>query len=168
MRAVWRRLGGGRQSACLHFSSCETVQGVYNQKTTFGYNEVLKIPAGSANIDISQAAHDAKEDDNYLALCTSTGEFLLNGAYQVSAFRQQIPVQDAVLEYTGGDHTVERINGSGPIRSDIYLHVLSVGNLNPPHVAYKYMVPRLTNAEQSAMGAAASRRHPQILAYYWT
>ena len=72
------------------------------------------ISAGSANIDISQKAHNGnKDDDNYLALRTSTGEFLLNGAYQVSAraaaagghtrtrlqvsvFRQEVPVQDTV------------------------------------------------------------------------
>ncbi|KAI6223543.1 BMA-GON-1, isoform e [Aphelenchoides fujianensis] len=114
-------------------STCETVQGVYNERGSFGYNEVLKIPAGSANIDISQKSYNNdKDDDNYLALRTSTGEFLLNGQYQVSVFRQQIPILDTVLEYSGSDHTVERINGSGPIHSDIYVHVLSVGNLNPP------------------------------------
>ncbi|CAD5226716.1 unnamed protein product [Bursaphelenchus xylophilus] len=124
-------------------STCQTVQGVYNEKTSFGYNEVLRIPAGSANIDISQLSYNNhKDDDNYLALRTATGEFLLNGQYQVSVFRQQIPILDTVLEYSGSDNIVERINGSGPLRSDIYVHVLSVGNLNPPHVNYKYMVPR--------------------------
>lgn len=50
-------------------STCETVQGVYNERGSFGYNEILKIPAGSANIDISQNSHnDQKEDDNYLGL----------------------------------------------------------------------------------------------------
>lgn len=124
-------------------STCETVQGVYNERGSFGYNEILKIPAGSANIDILQNSHSGqKEDDNYLALRTSTGEFLLNGQYQVSVFRQQIPIQDTVLEYSGSDHSIERINGTGPLRSDIYVHVLSVGNLNPPHVRYKYMLPK--------------------------
>jgi diacylglycerol kinase family enzyme len=48
-------------------STCETVQGIYNERGSFGYNEILKIPAGSANIDISQKAHNnQKEDDNYL------------------------------------------------------------------------------------------------------
>uniref|UniRef100_A0A7E4W1Q7 Peptidase M12B domain-containing protein n=1 Tax=Panagrellus redivivus TaxID=6233 RepID=A0A7E4W1Q7_PANRE len=124
-------------------STCQTVEGVFNERGSFGYNEVLKIPAGSANIDIKQNAYNHnKDDDNYLALRASNGEFLLNGQYQVSVFRQQISVQDTVLEYSGSDHSVERINGTGPIRSDIYLHVLSVGNLNPPDIHYKYMVPR--------------------------
>lgn len=34
--------------------SCTTMQGTYNERGSFGYNEVLKIPAGSANIDIRQ------------------------------------------------------------------------------------------------------------------
>jgi hypothetical protein len=64
-----------------------------------GYNEVLRIPAGAANIDITQSAHNnLGEDDNYLALRMANGEWLLNGQYQVSVFRQQIPVLDAVLE----------------------------------------------------------------------
>lgn len=55
-------------------STCETVQGVYNERGSFGYNEILKIPAGSANIDISQNSHNnQKEDDNYLGnpVCVS-------------------------------------------------------------------------------------------------
>lgn len=28
----------------------------------------------------------------------------------------QIPVQDVYLEYSGSDHAIERINGTGPIR----------------------------------------------------
>ncbi|KAI6185117.1 BMA-GON-1, isoform e [Aphelenchoides fujianensis] len=148
-------------------STCETVQGVYNERGSFGYNEVLKIPAGSANIDISQKSYNNdKDDDNYLALRTSTGEFLLNGQYQVSVFRQQIPILDTVLEYSGSDHTVERINGSGPIHSDIYVHVLSVGNLNPPDVRYKYMVPRPLTPVHN--GRHPLHLYPQQVNYYWT
>lgn len=69
-----------------------------------------------------------------------TGEFLLNGHYQVSVFRQQLSILDVVLEYSGSDHAVERINGTGPLKSDVYLHVLSVGNLNIPNIHYKFMV----------------------------
>lgn len=50
-------------------SSCKTIQGTYNEPGPFGYNEVLKIPAGSANIDIRQKAfNNQKEDYNYLGL----------------------------------------------------------------------------------------------------
>jgi len=95
--------------------TCREVKGIFNERGTFGllknrysceahflsvgYNEVLRIPAGAANIDITQRAHnDNNEDDNYLALRMANGDWLLNGQYQVSVFRQQIPVLDAVLE----------------------------------------------------------------------
>jgi hypothetical protein len=64
-----------------------------------GYNEVLRIPAGAANVDITQTAYNGQsEDDNYLVLRLPNGEWLLNGQYQVSVFRHQIPIQDTVLE----------------------------------------------------------------------
>lgn len=48
-------------------STCRVVSGSYNERGSFGYNEVLKIPAGSANIEITQHGyHNQKEDDNYL------------------------------------------------------------------------------------------------------
>ena len=54
----------------------------------------MKIPAGSANIDIRQHGYNNQEDDdNYLSLRSADGEFLLNGHYQVSVFKQQIPIQ---------------------------------------------------------------------------
>lgn len=98
-------------------STCRIVTGTYNERGSFGYNEVMKIPAGSANIDIRQYGHNGqKDDDNYLSLRAANGEFLLNGHFQVSVFRQQIPILDGVLDYSGSDNIVERINGTGPIR----------------------------------------------------
>jgi hypothetical protein len=48
-------------------SGCQTISGVYNERGSFGYNEVMKIPAGSANIDIRQYGwNNHKDDDNYL------------------------------------------------------------------------------------------------------
>jgi hypothetical protein len=79
--------------------------------------------------------------DLFIALRNANGQFLLNGHYQVSVFRQQIDVLDTVLEYSGSEHIIERINGTGPIRMDIYLHILSVGNLYPPDIRYEYMLP---------------------------
>ncbi|PIO54649.1 ADAM-TS Spacer 1, partial [Teladorsagia circumcincta] len=90
-------------------------------------------------------------------LRAANGEFLLNGHYQVSVFRQQIPIQDVILEYSGSDNVVERINGTGPIRIDIYVHVLSVGNLLPPDISYEYM----TAVE------SPSSRNPSLNNYQW-
>uniref|UniRef100_A0A8R1HW91 Peptidase M12B domain-containing protein n=1 Tax=Caenorhabditis japonica TaxID=281687 RepID=A0A8R1HW91_CAEJA len=127
-------------------SSCKVVKGTFNEQGTFGYNEVMKIPAGSANIDIRQKGYNnMKEDDNYLSLRGANGEYLLNGHFQVSLAKQQIAYMDTVLEYSGSDAIVERINGTGPIRSDIYVHVLSVGS-HPPDISYEYMTAAVPNA----------------------
>lgn len=80
----------------------------------------------------------------FAALRAANGEFLLNGHFQVSLARQQIAFQDTVLEYSGSDAIVERINGTGPIRSDIYVHVLSVGS-HPPDISYEYMTAATPN-----------------------
>lgn len=58
-----------------------------------------------------------------LALLNSKGEFILNGHFQVTVFRQQIRVRGAVLEYSGSDTAVERINTSKPLLEDLFLHV---------------------------------------------
>lgn len=119
---------------------------------------MLRIPAGSANIDIRQHGHNnKKDDDNYLALRGANGEFLLNGHFQVSVFRQQIPVFDSVLEYSGSDNVIERINGTGPFRSEFFVNFLSVGNLNLPNIHYKYMVP---NQQKRAIGVGREVRGP--------
>ena len=46
-------------------SSCRLVSGNYNERGVYGYNEILKIPAGATNIEITQRSH-SKEDENYL------------------------------------------------------------------------------------------------------
>jgi hypothetical protein len=45
------------------------------------------------------------------------------------------------FQYSGSETALERINGTGPLRSDVYLHVLSVGNLNHPNINYRFMNP---------------------------
>ncbi|MEQ2193435.1 A disintegrin and metalloproteinase with thrombospondin motifs 20, partial [Xenoophorus captivus] len=55
-------------------SSCKTLAGTFND-AQYGYNAVVRIPAGATNIDIKQVSYSGKpEDDNYLgewALCIS-------------------------------------------------------------------------------------------------
>uniref|UniRef100_A0A915LH22 Uncharacterized protein n=2 Tax=Meloidogyne incognita group TaxID=654580 RepID=A0A915LH22_MELJA len=124
--------------------TCREVKGVFNERGTFGYNEVLRIPAGAANIDITQnSLHQLRkeEDENYLALRMPNGDWLLNGQFHVSVFPQQIQILDTVLEYSGSDTPQERINGTGPLRTDVYLHFLSGRNLKLPNIHYRYMEP---------------------------
>ncbi|XP_033822134.1 A disintegrin and metalloproteinase with thrombospondin motifs 9-like [Periophthalmus magnuspinnatus] len=122
-------------------SSCKTIAGTFNI-VRYGYNEVVRIPVGATNIDIRQHSYSGKpEDDNYLAISNTHGEFLLNGEFVVSMFKREIKVGNAVLEYSGSDHIIERINCTERIEDEIIVQVLSVGNLYNPDVRYSFNIP---------------------------
>uniref|UniRef100_A0A3B5RBG7 ADAM metallopeptidase with thrombospondin type 1 motif, 9 n=1 Tax=Xiphophorus maculatus TaxID=8083 RepID=A0A3B5RBG7_XIPMA len=122
-------------------SSCKTVAGPFNT-VRYGYNEVVRIPSGATNIDVRQHSYSGKpEDDNYLAISNSRGEFVLNGDFVVSMFKREIKVGDAVIEYSGSDHVIERINCTDRIDEEIIVQVLSVGNLYNPDVSYSFNIP---------------------------
>ncbi|XP_037107672.1 A disintegrin and metalloproteinase with thrombospondin motifs 9 [Syngnathus acus] len=122
-------------------SSCKTVANTFNI-VRYGYNEVVRIPSGATNIDVRQHSYSGKpEDDNYLAISNSRGEFLLNGEFVVSMFKREIKVGNAVIEYSGSDHVIERINCTERIEEEIVVQVLSVGNLYNPDVRYSFNIP---------------------------
>uniref|UniRef100_A0AAX7V026 GON domain-containing protein n=1 Tax=Astatotilapia calliptera TaxID=8154 RepID=A0AAX7V026_ASTCA len=122
-------------------SSCKTVAGTFNI-VRYGYNEVVRIPSGATNIDVRQHSYSGKpEDDNYLAISNSRGEFLLNGEFVVSMFKREIKVGNAIIEYSGSDHVIERINCTDRIEEEIVIQVLSVGNLYNPDVRYSFNIP---------------------------
>ncbi|TRZ01016.1 hypothetical protein DNTS_018527 [Danionella cerebrum] len=122
-------------------SSCKTVAGTFNT-VHYGYNSVVRIPSGATNIDVRQHSYSGKaEDDNYLALSNSRGEYLLNGDFVVSMFKREVRVGNAVIEYSGSDHVVERINCTDRTEEEIIVQVLSVGNLYNPDVRYSYNIP---------------------------
>ncbi|EMP30109.1 A disintegrin and metalloproteinase with thrombospondin motifs 9 [Chelonia mydas] len=122
-------------------SSCKTVAGTFNT-VHYGYNTVVHIPAGATNIDVRQHSYSGKpEDDNYLALSNSHGVFILNGDFVVSMFKREIKVGNAVIEYSGSDNTIERINSTERIEQEIVVQILSVGNLYNPDVRYTFNIP---------------------------
>uniref|UniRef100_A0A8C6X3P0 ADAM metallopeptidase with thrombospondin type 1 motif 9 n=1 Tax=Naja naja TaxID=35670 RepID=A0A8C6X3P0_NAJNA len=121
-------------------SSCKTIAGTFNT-VHYGYNTVIRIPAGATNIDVRQHSYSGKpEDDNYLALSSNEG-FILNGDYVVSMFKKEIKIGNAIIEYSGSDTPVERINSTYRIDQEIVLQVLSVGNLYNPDVRYTFNIP---------------------------
>ncbi|KAJ3602159.1 hypothetical protein NHX12_029918 [Muraenolepis orangiensis] len=122
-------------------SSCKTIAGTFNI-VHYGYNQVVRIPSGATNIDVRQHSYSGKpEDDNYLAISNSRAEYLLNGEFVVSMFKREIKVGGAVIEYSGSDHVVERINCTERLDEDIIVQVLSVGNLYNPDVRYSFNIP---------------------------
>ncbi|KAB1270423.1 A disintegrin and metalloproteinase with thrombospondin motifs 20 [Camelus dromedarius] len=122
-------------------SSCRTMAGVFNS-AHYGYNVVVKIPPGATNIDILQHSYSGKpEDDNYLALSDTQGNFLLNGNFVVSMSKKEINVQGAIFEYSGSNNSIERINSTDRLEEELVLQVLCVGNLYNPDVRYSFNIP---------------------------
>lgn len=105
-------------------SSCEKVMGRHNT-SQHGYSKVLRIPAGSSNLDIRQRGYNgSSKDDNYLALVDSvTGEYVLNGNYVLSTYSKVIVYGGTSIEYSGSDAPVERINSSRPLNKDVTVEV---------------------------------------------
>uniref|UniRef100_A0A8C2EHI6 Peptidase M12B domain-containing protein n=1 Tax=Cyprinus carpio TaxID=7962 RepID=A0A8C2EHI6_CYPCA len=129
-------------------SSCKTLAGTFNH-AQYGYNVVVRIPAGATNIDIKQVSYSGTpEDDNYLALSDSQSNFLLNGNFVVSVFKREIPFKGAEIEYSGSNATVERINCTQRIEEELVLQVLCVGNLYNPDVRYSFSIPIEEQREQ--------------------
>ncbi|MGH0168830.1 UNVERIFIED_CONTAM: hypothetical protein FKN15_012499 [Acipenser sinensis] len=129
-------------------SSCKTLAGTFNS-AQYGYNVVVRIPAGATSIDIRQHSYSGKpEDDNYLALSDSQSTFILNGNFVVSMFKREITFQGTVIEYSGSDTNVERINCTEKIEEELVLQVLCVGNLYNPDVRYSFNIPIEDRKEQ--------------------
>ncbi|KAJ9583136.1 hypothetical protein L9F63_022515, partial [Diploptera punctata] len=132
-------------------STCVPIKGNYNN-LTYGYSRVVRIPAGSSNLDIRQVSEKnstIKDDsDIFDMLCLAllvedTGEYILNGHYVVSISYKSFLFGETKFEYTGSHMVVERINSSSrPLKKDLTLQVLSVGKLHPPNITFHYTVER--------------------------
>ncbi|XP_035211737.1 A disintegrin and metalloproteinase with thrombospondin motifs 9-like isoform X2 [Stegodyphus dumicola] len=120
-------------------TTCRIIRGEFT-KIKYGYNDVVTIPAGASNIEILQYGHKNTKDDNYLALLGSNHEYLLNGKYMISMFPKSVLYGDSILDYTGSDIVVERINATKRLQKDLFVQVLTVGNLHPPSVTYQYTI----------------------------
>ena len=57
-------------------SSCVPIKGSYNN-STYGYTRVVRIPAGSFNLEIIQYGYKGTSDDNYL------GNILVNYHFSI-------------------------------------------------------------------------------------
>ncbi|XP_076351798.1 A disintegrin and metalloproteinase with thrombospondin motifs 9-like isoform X2 [Tachypleus tridentatus] len=121
-------------------STCKKVMGHFN-KTSFGYNSVVVIPAGARNIVILQHGHNNSHNDgNYLVLKGSDNNYLLNGDYSVTPFRKRVYYGETTIDYSGCNAVIERINSSKTLSKNLAVQVLNVGRLYPPDVHYMYVV----------------------------
>ena len=135
-------------------STCVRESGSFNS-SSYGYNFVVRIPAGASSIDIRQNGHGGrKKDDNYIAVRdVDTGEYLMNGGFILSMFKKSIQYGDVILDYTGSDTVTERLNSTKPIKKDLVVEVLTVGALNPPDIIFTYLVSREKQVEYRWMTA---------------
>ncbi|CAK6440348.1 unnamed protein product [Pipistrellus nathusii] len=127
-------------------NSCRKVSGSLNP-TSYGYNDIVTIPAGATNIDVKQRSHPGVQNDgNYLALKMADGQYLLNGNLAISAIEQDILVKGTILKYSGSMAILERIQSFRPLPEPLTVQVLTVpGEVFPPKVKYTFFVPNDVN-----------------------
>ncbi|KAK6469269.1 A disintegrin and metalloproteinase with thrombospondin motifs 8-like [Huso huso] len=124
-------------------STCRKITGSLN-KARYGYNDIVTIPAGATNIDVKQRSHRGiKHDGNYLAVKSEDGRYILNGNFSVSTVEQDIPVNGAVLKYSGSSTTLERVQSFHTLRQPLTVQLLAMaGEMSPPKVKYTFFIPK--------------------------
>ncbi|KAG8523191.1 A disintegrin and metalloproteinase with thrombospondin motifs 8 [Galemys pyrenaicus] len=127
-------------------NSCRKVSGSLNP-SSYGYNDIVTIPAGATNIDVKQRSPSGVQNDgNYLALKTVDGQYLLNGNLAISAIEQDILVKGTILKYSGSIATLERLQSFRPLPEPLTVQLLTVpGEVFPPKVKYTFFVPNEVN-----------------------
>ncbi|KAJ1175049.1 hypothetical protein NDU88_000340 [Pleurodeles waltl] len=128
--------------------NCKKVSGLFT-KPIHGYNFVVTIPAGASNIDVRQRGYKGLvSDDNYLAVKTTQGKYLLNGHFIVSAVERDIMVKGSMLKYTGTGSAIEVLQAFKPIQEPLIIEVLSVGKMTPPRVRWSFYLPKEQKEEK--------------------
>ncbi|XP_053125818.1 A disintegrin and metalloproteinase with thrombospondin motifs 8 [Hemicordylus capensis] len=128
--------------------TCRKISGWLN-RSKFGYNDIITIPAGANHIDVKQYSRGGvRFDGNYLALKTLGGKYLLNGNLTISSIEQDIFVKGTVLRYSGYKTTLERLQSYQPLPEPLTVQVLSRSSeLFPPKVfnpkvKYSFFIPK--------------------------
>lgn len=124
-------------------STCRKISGSLN-RSKYGYNDIITIPAGATNIDIKRrSSRGVKRDGNYLALKTMDGSYLLNGNLAISAMEQDVLVKGAILKYSGSLTTLERIQSFQRLPEPLIVQLLSMSSdTYPPKVKYTFFIPK--------------------------
>uniref|UniRef100_H3DA49 ADAM metallopeptidase with thrombospondin type 1 motif 15 n=1 Tax=Tetraodon nigroviridis TaxID=99883 RepID=H3DA49_TETNG len=119
---------------------CKKVSGRF-AKPIRGYNFVVTLPVGAANVDIRQRGYRGmSSDENYLAVKDCRGHYLLNGGYVVSAAERDLLVRGGLMRYSGTSPAVETLRAVAPLQEPLTVELLSVGGMTPPRVRYTFYV----------------------------
>lgn len=124
-------------------STCRKISGSLN-RSKYGYNDIVTIPAGATNIDIKQRSHrGVRHDGNYLALRTLEGRYLLNGDFAISAMEQDILIKGTILKYSGSMTTLERLQSFRQLPEPLTVQLLTIASeVFPPKVKYTFFIPK--------------------------
>ncbi|NWI16957.1 ATS8 metalloproteinase, partial [Crypturellus soui] len=124
-------------------STCRKISGSLN-RSKYGYNDIVTIPAGATNIDVKQRSHrGVRHDGNYLALRTPEGRYLLNGDFAISAAEQDILVKGTILKYSGSMTTLERLQSFRQLPEPLTVQLLTIASeVYPPKVKYSFFLPK--------------------------
>ncbi|KAF7655847.1 hypothetical protein LDENG_00049570 [Lucifuga dentata] len=143
---------------------CKKVSGLFT-KPMNGYNFVVMLPVGAANIDIRQRGYKGiLSDDNYLAVKNSEGQYLLNGNYIVSAVERDIIVKNSLLRYSGTAGLSETLQAVKPLGEALTVEVLCVGKMTPPRIRYSFYLARQNKEDKILKKEGRTHSHNSVLA----
>lgn len=139
---------------------------------SFGYNDVVTIPAGATHLLVRQGSPagggvtgdggDGSDsgDNVYLALRQPSGGSLLNGGYVLVPSQSTVTLPGGVsLRYSGATAATETLACRGPLREPLVLQALVVDERRPPRLRFSFFTPR-----RPAAVSAWEKRKAEILA----
>ncbi|XP_062481181.1 A disintegrin and metalloproteinase with thrombospondin motifs 10 [Pezoporus occidentalis] len=116
-------------------SSCETIEGVFNQSLPEGgYEEVIQIPKGSVHIDI----RELNLSINYLALRGENGDYYINGKLSIDPPRR-FDIAGTTFHYRRSPDEPESLEALGPTNVTLFVMVLVRTELQG--IRYKFNAP---------------------------
>lgn len=131
---------------------------------SYGYNDVVTIPAGATHLLVRQLSAAAGAEDVFLALRRPSGEALLNGGYMLVPSATDVPLPGGgTLRYSGAAAAAETLAGRGPLRQALVLQALVVDGRQPPQLKYSFFVLRKRPAAAATATAAWEKQKAEIL-----
>lgn len=118
---------------------------------SYGYNDVVTIPAGATHLLVRQGSPAGSGDAGgagdsgdsiYLALRQPSGGSLLNGGYVLVPSESTVTLAGGVtLRYSGATAAAETLACRGPLREPLVLQALVVDERRPPRLKYSFFAP---------------------------
>ncbi|XP_076815681.1 papilin-like isoform X1 [Clavelina lepadiformis] len=120
-------------------SFCYLIDGIFNEQfADQGYNDMLVIPTGATNIEISEN----RASRNFLAVRKAAGEYVLNGDWTINR-SQDIEVAGTTLYYQrklDRKRALESIRALGPTTEDLFVDLMVQQRRNKG-IRYKFYLP---------------------------